>query len=437
MQVPSRLFRRVAAATFFAFGLVTAAAQQPGPITIPNSQLEPVAWDDLGGWAADDHTAGFAAFLDSCKAVAKRTASARDQRPMYGGLIGVCRRALKAVPLDDAGARTFFERNFRPLRIAALGESSGLLTGYYEPVVEGSRTPTLEFSVPLHRRPSNLTFSGRRQNPATFPNRGKVGRQLGRRKIVPYYDRAEIENGALDGRNLEICWLKDPIEAFFIHIQGSARVRLDDGKVLRVNYDAHNGYQYTPVGRILIDRNIVPRDEMSMDRIRQWMQANPEEAMELRRQNKSYVFFRVTELSEHDEAVGGQGVPLTAVRSIAVDRALHVYGTPFFIEANLPIATLAPTTKFRRLMIAQDTGSAIVGPARADLYFGAGVEAGRIAGRMRHQGRFAMLVPKELDPVEAGAKMPLPREKPPIIEASAGELVPLPSRPKLRGKRRR
>jgi membrane-bound lytic murein transglycosylase A len=440
MHVPSRLGGRVAAATFFALASVTAAAQEPGPLKIPNSQLEPVAWSALDGWAGDDHAAGFATFLDSCKAVARRSTSARDTRPMYRGLIDVCRRALKAVPLDGPGARKFFEENFRPLRIAALGDSAGLLTGYYEPIVEGSRIPGPEFTVPLHRRPSNLIFSGRRHNAASFPNRGKVGRQVGRRKIVPYYDRAEIENGALDGRQLEIAWLKDPIEAFFIHIQGSARVRLEDRTVLRVNYDGHNGYPYTPVGRILIERNIVPRDEMSMDRIRQWMQAHPEEAKELRQQNKSYVFFRVTELSDQDEAVGAQGVPLTAVRSIAVDRALHVYGTPFFIHADLPIASLAPTTKFRRLMIAQDTGSAIVGPARADLYFGAGEEAGRISGRMRHQGRFTMLVPKELDPVEAGAKMPLPPYKPPIpvIEASAREPVPLPPpRPKPRSKRRR
>jgi membrane-bound lytic murein transglycosylase A len=439
MHVPSRLFGRVAAA-IFELGSLTASAQDSDPIRIPNSQLEPVDWAALDGWAADDHAAAFAAFLDSCKAVARRTASARDARPMYGGLIDVCRRALKAVPLDGPGARAFFERNFRPLRIAALGESTGLLTGYYEPIIEGSRTRSAEFSVPLHRRPSNLIFSGRRHNAGSFPNRGKVGRQLGRRKIVPYYDRAEIEDGVLEGRQLEICWLKDPVEAFFTHIQGSARVRLEDGKVLRVNYDGHNGHPYTPVGRVLIERNIVPRDEMSMDRIRHWMQANPEEAKELRRQNKSYVFFRVTELSEHDEAVGAQGVPLTAVRSIAVDRALHVYGTPFFIAADLPIGSLAPRTKFRRLMIAQDTGSAIVGPARADLYFGAGEEAGRISGRMRHQGRFTMLVPNELDPVKAGARMPLPPVKPPIssLETAIGAAeLPLPRpRPKL-GKRRR
>jgi membrane-bound lytic murein transglycosylase A len=438
---PRPRFGRVAIGTLLLLGSVNAAAQEPGPLKIPNSQVEPVAWAALDGWAADDHAAAFAAFLASCTAVAKRTRSSRDTRPMYTGLIDVCRRALKSVPLDSRRAQTFFERNFRPVRVAALGESTGLLTGYYEPIVEGSRTRSAEFTVPLHRRPSNLIFSGQRQNAANFPNRGKVGRRFGRRKIVPYYERGEIENGALDGRQLEICWLKDPVDALFIHIQGSARVRLEDGSVLRVNYDAHNGHPYTPVGRVLIERNIVPREEMSMDRIRQWMAANPEEAKEVRSHNKSYVFFRVTELGEQDEAVGGQGVPLTPVRSIAVDRNLHVYGTPFFIEADLPIRTPASTTKFRRLMIAQDTGSAIVGPARADLYFGAGEEAGRIGGRIRNPGRFTMLIPNEIDPVAAAKKMPLPRHKPPIpvveeASAEASSVVPLP-RPRPTLARRR
>ena len=168
----------------------------------------------------------------------------------------------------------------------------------------------------------------------------------------------------------------------------------------------------TSVGRVLIERDLVSRDEMSMDRIRQWMAENPREAAEVRRLNKSFTFFRITGLSQFDEAAGAQGVPLTPVRSIAVDRALHVYGTPFFIEADLPIASDAPTTKFRRLMIAQDTGSAIVGPARADIYFGAGDEAGRIAGRIKQRGRFTMLLPRELDLVEAGKEMPLPAERP-------------------------
>jgi membrane-bound lytic murein transglycosylase A len=250
--------------------------------------------------------------------------------------------------------------------------------------------------------------AGKRRAGAAFPNKGKVGRRVGRRKIASYFDRAQIEDGALDGRHLEICWIKDPIDAFFIHIQGSARIRLEDGAVMRINYDSHNGHTYTPVGRILIERDIVPKDEMSMDRIRQWMEANPEEGRELRRKNKSYVFFRITNLTEQDEAVGAQGVQLTAGRSVAVDRKLHVYGTPFYIDAELPIEGVDTKDKFRRLLIAQDTGSAIVGPARADIYFGAGKEAGHVSGRLRHPGRFAMLVPNEVDPFAVRGKIPLP-----------------------------
>jgi membrane-bound lytic murein transglycosylase A len=162
----------------------------------------------------------------------------------------------------------------------------------------------------------------------------------------------------------------------FTQIQGSARVRLEDGSVLRINYDAHNGFPYTPIGRVLIERNIIPKDQMSMQRIRQWLEENPDGARELRRQNRSYVFFHEVQLSDRDEAVGAQGVPLTPGRSIAVDKSLHVYGTPFFIEGELPIDSEQSKTPFRRLMVAQDTGSAIKGPARADIYFRAGADAG-------------------------------------------------------------
>jgi membrane-bound lytic murein transglycosylase A len=245
-----------------------------------------------------------------------------------------------------------------------------------------------------------------------LPNKGQVFRKIGRRKLVPYYDRAEIEDGAIAGRGLEICWLKNPTDLLFTQIQGSARVRLEDGSTLRINYDAHNGYPYTPVGRILIERNIVPKDQMSMQRIRDWMDQNPDGARELRRQNRSYVFFREVQLSDKDEAVGAQGVPLTPGRSIAVDKSLHIYGTPFFIEGELPIESEQSKTPFRRLMVAQDTGSAIVGPARADIYFGAGADAGKVSGRLRHNMRFVILVPKSLDPVARGHAMPLPGARP-------------------------
>jgi membrane-bound lytic murein transglycosylase A len=241
----------------------------------------------------------------------------------------------------------------------------------------------------------------------------RIGRRNENNELVPYHDRAAIEAGALDGQKLEICWLKSPLDLFVIQIEGSARVILEDGTPLRVSYDSHNGYRYSSIERVLIERNLIPREEMSPQRIRDWMAANPDEAAKVRATNRSYVFFHVTGLSNEGEPVGAQGVPLTPGRSIAVDR-LHEYGTPFFIEASLPIDSAKSVSAFGRLMIAQDTGSAIVGPARADLYWGAGDDAGRIAGRIRHRGRFAMLLPRELDMMAAGTQVPLPAPKPKI-----------------------
>jgi membrane-bound lytic murein transglycosylase A len=231
--------------------------------------------------------------------------------------------------------------------------------------------------------------------------------------LVPYYDRGQILDGALDGQHLEICWIKDQMDALLIQIQGSARVRLEDGTTLRINYDAHNGYPNVPIGRIFTERNIIPRAEMSLERIREWMRANPQSAQEVLRQNRSFMFFRIVGLSDDREAIGAEGIPLTPGRSIAVDNALHVYGTPFFIQAGLPLMGEKRNASLDRLMIAQDTGSAIVGPARADIYFGAGDQAGQLAGRIHNPGNFAMLVPRELDPVATGVQMPLPRERPP------------------------
>ncbi len=385
------------------------------PIKFPDAQYEPVEWADLEGWASDDHAAAFAAFLASCRALNGGTKRTDHSEPttVADALKAVCERAAAAIPLQEEGARKFFETNFRPLRIARLGDSEGFLTGYYEPIIEGSRVPTGEFTAPLYRRPPNLVVSGQRKLGDFFPSKGvKVGRRVGRRKIVPYFDRGEIERGALDGWHLEICWLRSQVDVMFAQIQGSARIRLEDGSILRVNYDSHNGWPYTPVGRVLIERNILSKDEVSMQRIRDWMEANPEAAKDVRRQNKSYVFFRTTDLATEDEAVGAQGVPLVPGRSIAIDRALHVFGTPFFITAELPIANDRAGTKFRRLMFAQDTGSAIVGPARADIYFGAGDEAAKMAGRIRNGGQFLMLLPRELDPVVAAQDTPLPPQRP-------------------------
>ena len=382
------------------------------PLEVGGSQYTPLAWTDIAGWTEDEHLLAYKAFRTSCASIAAQRNPPADPKALGTSLREPCRAAKALDITDGAKARAFFEQHFLPLRISRLGEDAGFVTGYYEPVVDGSRTQTDLYNVPVYRRPSNLFVRGFKQDASSLPNKGQVFRKIGRRKLVPYYDRAEIEDGAIAGRGLEICWLKSQTDLLFAQIQGSARVRLEDGSTVRINYDAYNGYPYTAVGRILIDRGIIPKEQMSMQRIREWMEQNPDGAKELRRQNRSYVFFREVTLSDKDEAVGAQGVPLTPGRSIAVDKSLHVYGTPFFIEGELPIELEQSKTPFRRLMVAQDTGSAITGPARADIYYGAGADAGRVAGRFRHNMRFDILVPKSLDPVARGRKMPVPDPRP-------------------------
>jgi membrane-bound lytic murein transglycosylase A len=443
--------------------------QPSGSLKIPNAALEPIDWGDLDGWSGDDHASAYVTFYASCRPivrasalraetaqlptvrtrlthpphvignVGKRPASRPSPaspigatlgtRPVRSALEQVCARAVAAGRLDQETARRFFETNFMPVRIRKLGDSAGVLTGYYEPIVEGSRFPTRDFAVPLYRRPSDLVAPGIADG-AAFPNTGRAFRRTPTGELVPYYDRGEIEGGALDGQHLEICWLRSAADVLSIQIEGAARIRLEDRTVLRVGYDAHNGYPYVPVGRALIERRLVSRQEISTERIREWTRDNPEAARMIRRQNRQVVFFRIVGLNDDREAIGAQGIPLTAGRSIAVDKALHAYGTPFFIEADLPLTNPARQAPFRRLMIAQDTGSAIVGPARADLFFGAGEEAGQIAGRIQQSGRLAMFVPRELGSSIAAAGVPLPRARPgPSLASYAFRPVAPPATP--------
>jgi membrane-bound lytic murein transglycosylase A len=373
------------------------------PLKIPGTELEPSEFAKLDRWPADDHAAAFKTFRKSCDAILKRR---KKMSPFAQDLQNVCAIAAKIpLPAGKETARKFFEENFRPVRISKLGEHDGLLTGYYEPIVDGRRTKQGEYIYPIYKTPPDLRA---RVKQSIRSLRHRIGR-----KVAGYFDRGAIERGALAGRGLEICWLKDPIESFFIHVQGSARVRLEDGKMLRLNFDAHNGYPYVSIGKVLIERGIVPRELMSMDAIRTYFAEDPDEAQEIMNQNRSYVFFReISELAGDIEPPGAQGVNLTVLRSIAVDKNLHVYGTPFWIEAELPLDSPKSETKFRRLMIAQDTGGAIVGPARADLYFGAGVHAGTVAGRFKNQGVFYMLVPKDADPSKRIDPVPLPQPRP-------------------------
>ena len=383
---------------------LTAAAGGPAAaheMKLRNAQVEPVTFAALEGWNDDDHAAAFEAFLKSCSAILQGTAATRAARAVYGGLFKVCERASAAGPLDREQARAFFEDNFKPVRIVPHGDTQGFFTGYYETEVEGSRYPSDEYDVPLYAAPADAV---KRRKSKVFAN----------------FDRTEIEDGAIAGRGLEICYVKDPIDAFFAQIQGSTRVKLDNGQLLRLNYIASNGQPYTPVGRFLIDRGIYSKEEMSMDKIREWMEANPEEGKDLRRKNRSFVFFQEIALGAQDECIGAQGIPLTPLRSLAVDKNIHVYGTPIWIDAELPIASEKPDTKFRHLLFAQDTGSAIVGPARADIYFGHGEEISHIAGRIKQHGQFVMLVPQGVTVTGSAPEtvnIPLPRPRPTDIVA--------------------
>lgn len=397
-------FARTAALCVTALVLNAAFPAAASALRIPDSQIEPVLFADLEGWLADDHADALEVFRDSCDPILKRRKLKIDVKPFERSLREPCERAAALKdPISDQDARIFFELNFRPVRISKIGEREGFITGYYEPEIQGSRTAGDGFTVPVYRAPPELL--------ATTSSGGKKRTRKARR-TSPFYDRAAIEDGALAGRNLEICWLNDEIDAFFTHIQGSARVRLRDGTLLRINYAAQNGHPYLAVGRELIERGIVPKEEMSMEKIRTFMAEHREEGRELMRMNRSYIFFReIDELGGDDEPVGAQGVSLTRGRSIAVDRSIHTYGTPFWIDAQLPLERDFDLMPFRRLMFAQDTGGAIVGPARADIYFGSGIEAGIVAGRLRHPGTFYMLVPRAADPARV-AQVPLPLKRP-------------------------
>ncbi len=334
-------------------------------------RLAPARFDDLLGFAGDDCLAAFAAFRRSARAFCEGKAPPRPARPASPGLAAIARQALAAEIGDAAAARDFFVERFAPFRVVS-EETDGraFFTGYYEPFVDGSLTPTPRFRAPVLARP----------------------RDLERRR--PYPDRTEIE--ARGGE--AVAWLEDAVEVYFAQVQGSARVRLPDGREVRLAYDGRNGQPYASIGRLLIEAGEIPEGEMSLRRLKGWLRdhglAPGEEGRALMRRNRSYVFFKLE--ADFDPALGpvaGAGVALTPLRSIAVDRSIWAYGTPFFIDAEPPWEGEAPTP-FRRLTIAQDTGSAIVGAARADIFFGGGETAGARAGAVRCRGGFVALLPR-------------------------------------------
>jgi membrane-bound lytic murein transglycosylase A len=388
----SRAARSLRAAFAILLGLLAVNGPATAAPRVGDARLEPLSFADLAGWAADDHKSAFRTFQTSCESLAAGRPVLRPAEAPDRDLVAICRAALEAGDPSRAQARAFFEARFTPFEVVPPA-GAGFLTGYYEPVFQGSRTRAGPYTVPLLARPDDLVTLARGE---TLPGIDPA-LQAARRTpagFEPYPDRAAIEDGALGAAAKPVVHLREPGEAFIIQVQGSARIELPDGSSMRVAYAGRNGHPYTSIGRILVERGAIPLEEMSLERLMGWLRENPGPARDLMRRNRSYIFFReAAELKPEDGPIGGAGIPLTAGRSLAVDRSLWAYGLPFWLEGELPLAP-GRTEPLRRLMIAQDTGSAIVGPARGDFYHGSGAQAGTRAGLLRHAARFVVLRPR-------------------------------------------
>lgn len=357
-----------------AFGIIAlafAAALSACAIEPAGRVLTPVDFSELPGWDEDRHGDALAAFLKSCG------------KP--GGLEAACKQARTIAPGDHGAAKQFFESAFRPFAVSDGPRAEGLFTGYYQPVLKGSRRHSPRFAAPLYRRPPDLIGVDLGQFREDLKGQNLMGRVRGDR-LVPYADRGEIDGGRrLAG--LEIVWVEDAVEALFMQIQGSGLIELEDGSKLRIGFSAHNGHAYTAIGKVLVEMNELDPASVTMQAIKSWLRANPSRANEVMAANRRYIFFQELPGTAAQGPVGSMGVELTAERSLAVDPRFVPLGMPLWLAADA-----APA--LRRLMIAQDTGGAITGPVRGDLYLGSGDAAGARAGKMKSSGRYWLLLPR-------------------------------------------
>ncbi len=366
----------------------------PGPL-----RLEPVAFSALPDWDKTDLQPALAAFGRSCAAMEKKPAEAPMGGAGYAGTAGdwqgTC-AALPLSPLDPAAARRWFEARFRPVRVSAGRVPQGLFTGYYEPQIAASRSRHGAYRTPVYGLPGDLITIDLGQFRAGLKGSHLAGRLEGRH-LVPYPGRAEIDANGLTAAPV-LFWAKDPVAVFFLQIQGSGRALFDDGSVARVAYAGQNGQPYTAIGRTLIDSGAIPREQVSLQTIRAWLLAHPDGARRVMESDASFVFFRLMPLSDPKlGANGSQGVALTPGVSLAVDAKLHALGVPVYVAATVPDPDAAkPDHPFGRLLIAQDTGGAIAGPVRGDVFWGFGKDAESVAGRMKAHGTMYVLLPKAL-----------------------------------------
>lgn len=368
---------RLLAATACALSACTPI--KPAPPAFP-ARYEAASFESLPGWRDAALEPSLRAFLRGC-----------PRADHAAALMAACKEAGALDPTNESALRAFLERVFVPYRIVAEGREAGrdhgLITGYYEPVIAGSRMRTTEFAHPLYGLPEDLVAVDLADVYPELRHMRLRGRLEGRR-LVPYASRAEIESGRVVPPAPVIAWVSDPVELFFLHVQGSGQIRYADGTRVRVGYAEQNGHPYRSLGRYLVDRGDLSLEEASMDGIKSWAAAHPDKLRQALDSNPSYVFFR--QLTADDGPIGALGVPLTAGYSLAVDRRYIPLGSLVYLSTTEPLQV----QPLERLLAAQDTGGAIRGAMRADFYWGSGAEAGLRAGRMRQQGRLWLLWPR-------------------------------------------
>jgi membrane-bound lytic murein transglycosylase A len=348
--------------------------------------LEEVRFDDLPGWPDDDHLAAYQAFVSSAPALLN-AGSAR--------FAGICRAMLAATdfPPDSETARRFFESRFTPFKVVH-HESDGLLTGYYEPELCGSRERSSEFTVPVLARPPDLVNLVEESERGALSERMTHARSGTDGELCAYSTRKEIDEGALAGQGLELLFLADDVDLFFMQVQGSGLIRLTDGSSLRLIYAGKNGHRYTSIGRHLIETGVFSPEAMNLQALIDWLKADLERARAVLWRNESYVFFRVLGPEDETRPLGTNEIPLTPLRSLAVDTAFYELGQPIFVCAPGLDHIVADASGFNRLMVAHDVGSAIKGAERGDVFCGSGLLAGVKAGMTKHPVNFFALVPK-------------------------------------------
>lgn len=359
--------------------------------------LKPVSFHELPGWDNTNMGAqkSFAAFQTSCKVFLRYSAeqsvgsgylplTAEDWQP-------ACREALKLSATNASQAKAFFQRWFTPLSFKRQEKPhKGLFTGYYMPILKGSLVKTPTYTVPLYGPPSDLVTINLEHFTPNLKGKKFIGR-LDSNRMVPYYSRKQITQGAIKDKASVVVWIADPIDRVFLEIQGSGIIQLPDGQELYVGYAGENGLPYTAIAKVLIDKGIMTKDNASMQAIKRYLTDNPKEINPVLNENQSFVFFSV---QNQKAALGTQGVPLTAGYSLAVDRQWIPLGSPLWLDTTIPNQHRDDGKPFHRLMIAQDTGGAIRGAIRGDVYWGSGDLATYLAGHMKNTGNYWLLLPK-------------------------------------------